>query len=159
MASSAYTPSEADRGGLSELLMTTAVEARTHEQMADGAAAQAAYYQEISERFARMAEEYSNPRVPENPLPHHGITAVIVAHGESHEEIEDVLKGVHVNWFHHYSEYGERDNAEWTSDAHIWFRRVDRDLTRDLYRAEVDRWIQTARAARSASDPKENNRG
>lgn len=104
------------------------------------------FYQEMAERFTKMADEYSPERWEKNPLPIHGYTAVITLHASSHEELARQVSGLDVNWYHAYSDYGTAERRDMTSGReHVRFEHVYPEQTEAGYALELSAWSSARR--------------
>lgn len=113
------------------------------------------FYLDMAERFAKMADEYEPIRYAENPIPIHGFTAVIVAHGSDHPTLEREIKMISMDWYDRATDFERRDRADIHDGRHsVRLERIYPEQTEDSYRLDLVQWSndrsEQARLARVA---------
>lgn len=107
------------------------------------------FYLDMAERFQKMADEYEPLRYAANPLPIHGYTAVIVAHGSDHATLAREVKMISMDWPHR-TEFDQRDKLDIHSGRHsIRMERVYPQQNEESYRLDLEEWSTNRKKARS----------
>ncbi len=102
------------------------------------------FYLDMAERFTKMADEYEPIRYSENPIPIHGFTAVIVAHGSDHPTLEREIKMISMDWYDHTTNFERRDRADIHAGRHsVRLERIFPEQTEESYQLDLTAWSQS----------------
>lgn len=101
------------------------------------------FYEEMAERFTKMADEYSPTNYAANPLPIHGMTVVSVIHGSSRSELTleaaDIADGLSAKPL----------PIDSTSGRHsLWAETINPSQTPEKYGEDLMWWSKTMKSRR-----------
>jgi hypothetical protein len=102
---------------------------------------------------------YAEAKIEQNRidgLPVAKYTLVVEITANSHEELADRIHGLDMNWYHHHSQYAERDEIDSTDGTtSVLLVHSNPTQTPESYREELTAWSGARREARR----REDNRG
>lgn len=110
------------------------------------------FYLELSARFARMADEYSPANHAKNPIPIHGITAVIVVHSSTTRSISNEARAI-ANSIETYLRNTDENGKIRSHDIHhgrgsLKIASIYPEQTDENYMNELRVWAAERRAQR-----------
>lgn len=101
--------------------------------------------------FIKEAVEAQDAHKLASGLPRAKYTLVVEMTANSHEELADMVHGLEVNWWHHYSQYGERDAFDSTDGrTSVLLDHTNPEQTPETYSAELSAWAERRRNARKS---------
>jgi hypothetical protein len=99
------------------------------------------FYLDMAERFTKMADEYDPIRYAQNPLPIHGFTTVIVAHGSDHLALYREIRMLAMDWSHAVTDIHAGRHS-------VRLERIYPEQTENGYRLDLEAWARARRGAR-----------